>query len=389
MIGEPPVEPPVEHALLRDAVRAFLAAELPPERVRALDEARRVPRELWRRLGALGWMGLSIPERYGGAGADTATTAVVVEELARAFPSVAGDYVLAAMVARLLGEHGTERQLEQLLPGIASGERMVAVALTEPGAGTDLLALRTHATLGDDGWAIRGQKLYTTMAEEADALIVLARTDPVEPTHRARGLTLLIVPREQPAVEVRRLRLMAMRASGTCEVFLDGAHAPADAFVGRRGRGFHQLLGMLDAERVLGAAIALGIAGAALDLAVAYARTRVAFGRPIGALQAIQHPLADSAVELAAARLLAAEAARLVDGGRPASHASAMAKVAASEAALRGTDRGMRVLAAHGLTEESPMGMLLRDARMQAFSPLSNEMARNVIGEQLGLPRSY
>jgi acyl-CoA dehydrogenase len=182
---------------------------------------------------------------------------------------------------------------------------------------------------------------------------------------------------------------MGMRAACTCEVFLDDARAPADAVVGQRGRGWYHLLATLDEERILCAAMYVGITAAALDQAVQYARDREAFGRPIGGFQAVQHPLADVATELAQIRLLTDKAAWLQSNGRECSTEAAMAKLAATETAVRATDRCMRVLAGYGLVEESPMERLFRDTRLGPFSPISNEMVRNFIGERLGLPRSY
>jgi acyl-CoA dehydrogenase len=383
------IDAPPEHELLREAVREFFARELPEERIRELDRARHVPRELWSRLGELGWLALPVPEQYGGAGADVATSAILVEEIARRFPSVAVDWVLVSMTARLLAEVGTEAERAELLPRLARGAYVLAYGMTEPDGGTDVLGLRTRADLDRDGWVLRGQKLYTSMADDADEILVLARTDPPEDGKRARGLSLVRTPRAQPGVQVRRLQLMAMRAAGTCEVFLDDARAPADALLGQRGRGFYHLLATLDNERILAGAISLGIAAAALDEAVRYARERTAFGRPIGAFQAIQHSLADAATELEQARLLLGKAAAEQSAGRDCSTVAAMAKLACTELAVRVTDRGMRVLAGYGLVEESPMERLFRDARLGPFSPITNEMTRNFIGERLGLPKSY
>jgi acyl-CoA dehydrogenase len=182
---------------------------------------------------------------------------------------------------------------------------------------------------------------------------------------------------------------MGMRAACTCEVFLDDARAPADAVVGERGRGWYHLLSTLDEERILCAAMYVGITAAVLDQAVRYALDREAFGRPIGGFQAVQHPLADVATELAQIRLLTDKAAWLQSNGRDCATEAAMAKLAATETAVRATDRCMRVLAGFGLVEESPMERLFRDARLGPFSPISNEMAKNFIGERLGLARSY
>jgi acyl-CoA dehydrogenase len=190
-------------------------------------------------------------------------------------------------------------------------------------------------------------------------------------------------------VQVRRLELMGMRAACTCEVFLDDAKAPADAVVGEEGRGWQTLLRTLDEERILCAAMYVGITSAALDQALQYARERSAFGRPIGAFQAVQHPLADTATDLEQVRLLTAKAAWLQDNGMDCATEAAMAKLAASEVAVRATDRCMRVLGGYGLVEVTAMERLFRDTRLGPFSPISNEMVRNFVGQRLGLPRSY
>jgi acyl-CoA dehydrogenase len=378
-----------EHELLRDSVRAFFDRELPEERIRELDRLRRIPRELWQRFAQLGWMGLSVPTEFGGSGADVMASAVLCEELARRFPSLATDWLLVSMAARVLRESATPAQKAELLPRLANGEFLMSFGMSEPGGGTDVLALKTRATLEGGDWVIKGQKLYTSLADDADAILVLCRTDPADGAKRGRGLSLILTPRHQPAVEVRRLELMGMRAACTCEVFLDGARAPADAVVGERGRGWPTLLRTLDEERILCAAMYVGITSAALEQALQYARDRHAFGRPIGGFQAVQHPLADTAIDLEQIRLLTAKAAWLQSNGRDCATEAAMAKLAASEAAIRATDRCMRVLGGYGMVEATAMERLFRDARLGPFSPISNEMVRNFVGERLGLARSY
>ena len=333
-------------------------------------------------------MGLSVPVEFGGSGADVMTGAVFCEELARRFPSLATDWLLVSMTARILREAGTPAQRAEYLPRVASGDFLMGFGMSEPGGGTDVLALKTRASREGDEWVVRGQKLYTSFADDADAILVLCRTEP-EGAKRARGLSLVLTPRNQPAVEVRRLELMGMRAACTCEVFLDGARAPADAVVGQEGRGWYHLLATLDEERILCAAMYVGITGAALDQALQYARDRQAFGRPIGAFQAVQHPLADTATELEQIRLITAKAAWLQSNGRECATEAAMAKLAATETAIRATDRCMRVLGGYGMVEESPMERLLRDTRLGPFSPISNEMVRNFVSERLGLAKSY
>jgi len=378
-----------EHEMLRDSVRAFFERELPEKRIREMDRARKIPRDIWKRFAALGWQGLSVPTEFGGSGADVSTAAVFTEELARRFPSLATDWLLVSMTARILRESGTAKQKAELLPRLAAGDFLMSFGMSEPGGGTDVLALKTRASLQGGEWVVRGQKLYTSFADDADAILVLCRTDPAPDAKRARGLSLVLTPRNQPGVQVRRLELMGQRAACTCEVFLDDARAPADTVVGEQGRGWYTLLRSLDEERILCAAMYVGITAAALEQALQYAQDRNAFGRPIGAFQAVQHPLAETATELEQIRLLTAKAAWLQSQGMDCATEAAMAKLAASEAAVRATDRGMRVLGGYGLVEESPMERLFRDTRLGLFSPISNEMVKNFVAERLGLPRSY
>lgn len=379
----------VETDLLRDTVRAFFRDECPPDKVREHDLARRYPKELWRRMGELGWLGLPVAEQHGGAGADVRTSVVIVEELARHFASLAVDWVIVSMDARLVEQFGTEEQRAELLPRLARGELTMAFGMSEPDGGTDVLSLRTRAHLHEGQWVVKGQKLYTSMADESELLIALCRTSDSPDGKKARGLSLILVPTGQPAVQIRRLHLMGMRAAGTCEVFLDDAKAPATGVVGEEGRGFYHLLSTLDNERILAAAISLGIAQGALDEMTRYAKERHAFGRPIGGFQAIQHYVADAATDVKAARLLVEHAADLQSRGLDCATESTMAKLFAGEMVNRVTDRGMRILGGYGLVEESPMERHFRDARLQVFSPISNEMARNFIGERMGLPKSY
>jgi acyl-CoA dehydrogenase len=376
--------------LLRRSAREFFTREYPPARIRAMDEAHELDPELWRAIAALGWLGLSIPPQYGGAGASTVAAAVLMEEIARFFASLAVDYALGGMIARLLADVGTADQRAAWLPGFAAGKTILAFGISEPSGGTDALALTTRARLEGDQWVVTGQKLWTSLAHQASAIITVARTDdPDPPDRRARGISLIIVPTGQPGLTISRVHLAGMRAAGTCLCTFDEATAPADHLLGPRGRGFHAMRGMLDVERVLGGAISVGIARGALEDAVAYATQRQAFGRPIGAFQAIQHPLAESAAEIEAARLLVHHVAALVDGGAQPTKEAAMAKLFAAEVAIRATDRGMRTMGAHGLAAESDMQRYFRDARLQVFSPVSNEMAKNIVGEALGMPRSY
>jgi acyl-CoA dehydrogenase len=276
-----------------------------------------------------------------------------------------------------------------LLPGVADGSTMLSYGMSEPGAGTDLLRLRTTAREVDGAWELNGQKTWITMGTEADVILVVARTDPPQDGRLSRGITVIAVPADQPGVVRQRVHLAGMRAGMTSEIFLDGARAPLENVVGKRGRAMSILGRTLDIERLLSAAISVGIASAALDLQVHYAKDRHAFERPIGAFQAVQHPIADSASELMAVRAMLQLTARRMDAGENVMSLAAMAKLHAGETTARIVDRAMRTMGAMGLAVEHPMQMYFRDARLALFSPMSNEMARNTIGEALGLPRSY
>lgn len=388
MLTTRPFGEPTERSHLRATVQSLLAKHLPPHRALECDRQGVFDRAAWDALGAAGLLGLGCAEDLGGSGGTVGDSFAVVEEVARVLPSLAVDVVLGGMAMRLLSETdaGAARAL---LPALAEGRTIGAFGLSEPDAGTDLLNLRTTAREVDGGWVLNGQKLWISLAMEADVIFTLARTDEADPEHRSRGLTLIAVPTDQASVVTRRVHMAGMRAAISTELFLDGARAPLDNVVGERGRGMAALGRTLDIERVLAAGISLGIGRGALDLHLQHLRQRKAFGRALGSLQVLQHAAADSMTELTAARALTACAIAAIESGAPARDLSGMAKMNAAEATARVVDRGMRAMGAMGLAEESAMQMFFRDARLQLFSPVSNEMVRNFLGEAMGLPRSY
>lgn len=388
MLGTAPLNEPDTRVELRALTAELLSRHLPPEKALATDRAGSFDRSLWLRFGEAGLLGLAADEARGGSGGTVGDAVAVTEEIARVLPSLAVDYVLSGMAMRMLAEPDCGA-VSAWLPEVAAGRMICSYGLSEPEAGTDLLALRTRAAEVKGEWRVTGQKTWISLAGEADYVFVLCRTDPPQEGRRSRGLSLIAVPTDQPGVTVRRVHLAGMRAAMTCEVFFDDAVAPLENLVGERGRGMRVLSKALDVERVMAAAISLGIARGALDLHIAYAKERTAFGRPIGAFLAIQHPAADSIAEFTAARALVNTTVAMLESGQEALAHAAMAKLFAAEAAARIVDRGMRAMGAMGLAEESAMQMYFRDARLQLFSPISNEMVRNVLGEALGLPRSY
>jgi len=388
VFGTRPFEEPRERGDLRELVESLLARELPPDRALALDRDGLFASGAWSALGKAGLLGLGGDEPEGGTGGTVGDAVAVVEEIARVLPSLAVDYVTCGMAMRMLGD-AKGSAADAWLPEIAAGTMLCSFGMSEPDVGTDLLNLRTSARVEDGRWVLRGQKLWISLAQEAEVAFVLCRTDPPPEGRRARGLSVIAVPLGQPGVTVRRVHLAGMRAAGTCEIFFDDATAPLENLVGERGRGMALLGRTLDVERVLAAGLSLGIGRAALDLHLTHLRERTAFGGAIGRFQALQHAAADSLADLSASRALVNTAVRSLEDGVPSTALTAMAKLTAAESTARIVDRGMRAMAAHGLAEESAMQMYFRDARLQLFSPVSNDMIRNILGESLGLPRSY
>ncbi|HEY5854230.1 MAG TPA: acyl-CoA dehydrogenase family protein [Aldersonia sp.] len=379
-----------ERADLRRVVREIVEAYAPPQRIAELDEARAFDLPLYEALGQAGLIGLDAdPDEP--CGADPRHQIVVLEELGAGPTSMAVCLVVQYMGVGLLSEYGTARQRAEMLGPLLGGRERVSFALTEPDGGTDVArVMRTRATQSGDGcWVIDGAKTWISGPLHATNLIVLARTAPAQGS-AIDGITMFVVPAAAAGVTVRELDTFAIHGLDTCEVTFDHVTVGPDAVLGEVDRGFRQVIATLNGERLNAAAVALGIARGALDAAVDYGRTRHAFGRPVGSFQAGQHRLADAAIATEAARALTRHAADATATGARPDILSAMAKVAASEAAIAATDAGMRLMGGSGFSTEYPMQRLFRDARLYTFAPLTNEMLRNHIGEKyLGLPRSF
>ena len=379
-----------KHKALQETVRTFLERECPRSLVRELDEKEEFPFDQWASLGRIGLLGAPFPEEYGGAGGDILDEIIITEELAKGFAALAYAYLVTVSFGGItLHWFGSEEQKRHYLPMLCNGTARYSLALTEPGGGTDILgALQTRARREGDEYVLSGQKVFCTGAHVAHSVIVVARTNP-NPPKKAEGLTLFLVDLPAEGMEIRPMKHLGVRAVAANQIFLNDVRVPASQVLGEVDRGWYHIIQTLNNERIEIAALCLGIAQAALDDAVAYAKERHAFGRPIGQFQAIQHQLADSFVETELARAMVYKAAWLQSQGLPVAAEAAMAKLVASEAALRVSSRGMEIMAGAGYMMDTDMQRYWRDARLFTFAPISNEMVRNLLGQHLGLPRSY
>ena len=372
---------PEELIEIQRTVRAFCEAEVKP-RAREWDEAETFPREVVGRLGEMGLMGIAVPEEYGGAGMGALAVAVVVEEVARF------DGSLALTVASHNGlgtghilRFGTEEQRRRYLPPLARGERLAAWALTEPGSGSDAAGLRTTAVPRGDRWVLNGSKTFITQGTVGDVYVVLART---EPDRRQHGITAFILEKGLRGFTQKPIRgKLGVRSSDTAELILDEVEVPEAQRLGAVGEGFLDTLQILDRGRITIGAMAVGLARGALEEGRAYARERKAFGRPIAEFQAIAFCLADMATETAAARLLVHRAAALCDAGVPFGKEASMAKLFASEAAMRATSKAIQIHGGYGYTRDFPVERYYRDAKLTEIGEGTSEVQRMVISREI------
>lgn len=375
-----------EQETFRRTVARFVDAEVVPE-ARALDEAAAFPRALFRRVGELGWLGLRYPESLGGAGADMVTYCLLTEELARGSLSLAAAVAMQSLMGtHFIYKHGSADLHGRYLVPALRGELVTAFALTEPGAGSDVAGIATRAERRGGGWVLRGAKTWVTNAPVADVLTVAAKTS----AGRGMGnIALFLVDRAARGVTLgKRIDKMSVRASETGEILLEDVEVPGDHLLGGETGGVEQIGAILAEIRVMTAALSVGVARAAYEAALAYARERVAFGKPIVEHQAITFKLADMLTSLHAAALTTYQAAGAIDAGRPVAREAAMTKLFASEAAVRITDEAARIFASYGLAMEYPAQRFFRDARFLLPGGGTSEILRVVIGRELDWDRS-
>ncbi len=370
-----------EQQQLRRAVREFAEAEILPH-VREWDEHSTFPAAVIAKCGQMGLLGSIFPEEFGGAGYGYIEYALVIEELARIDPSVA---LIVAAHTSLCSNHlylaGTEEQKQKYLPKLASGEWLGSWSLTEPEAGSDAAGTKTTAVRDGDSWILNGTKTFTTNAHYAQVCVVMAVTDKTRDHH---GISAFLVEADAPGFRPgKKEDKLGMRASDTGEVILTDCRVGADALLGTAGEGFVDALRVLDGGRISIAALSLGIAQGAFDASLKYSKQRKQFGRLISDFQAIQFKLADMATEIAAARLLVQRAAWLKDQGRSVNTESAMAKLYASEIAVKAANEAVQIHGGYGFTKDYPVEKFYRDVKLMTIGEGTSEIQKLVIARQL------
>jgi len=372
-----------EHQLFRQTLRRFVDDEIRPV-ANEWEHSGRYPTEIVESMKQMGLFGITVPEEYGGLGADFVSLALVFEEISRGWMGIAGILGTHSLACFIIARHGTEEQKDRFLADLASGERRTGIALTEPDAGTDLQGIKTRAIRDGDHYVISGSKLWITNARYADPLPVLVKTDPdTTPAHR--GMSLILVEKGTEGFEVSRdLPKLGYKGTESCEVQLDNVRVPVENLVGGvEGRGFQQVMSGLEIGRINIAARAVGIAQEAYNQALAYANDREAFGRKISGFQAIQLKLAEMATNTQAARLLVWWAASQADQGKRVDMEAGMAKYFASEVACTNALDSMRIHGGMGYSQELDIERLYRDAPLMVIGEGTNEIMRMVIARGL------
>lgn len=361
------------------AIDDFCQRECPPHRRREVTDGGKIAHDvdLYRRLAATGWLGLTIPEAYGGCGGDLADVALLTERLAYHRLPVTG-YLTTVITAQALIRFGTEEQKKRVLPGVAGGD-VLSIAITEPDIGSDAAGVRTRARRDGDGWRIDGEKTYTSNANHARWVLVVTRTDPDAAKHR--GISLFLVPLER--VEVTKLDMLGHIDTTTTRY--NGVHAGNDDIVGGLDTGWRALVEGLNSERMILGADAVGVGQRAFDDVVRYAKQRHQFGQPIGRFQALQHGLAETATKLLAARLLVRHVAELLDDGDPAPAEASMAKLLATETAQQAALQGMQFMGGMGYSMDCDMQSYVRDSLVMTIFGGTSQIQKNIIAGQLGL----
>jgi alkylation response protein AidB-like acyl-CoA dehydrogenase len=370
-----------EQTAVQRLARDFVDREIAPHVVE-WDRAESVDRGIVKKLGDVGFLGLTVPEEYGGSGGGHLAYCLVTEELGRGDSSVRGIVsVSLGLVAKSIASWGSEEQKREWLPRLCSGEAVGSFGLTEPGTGSDAANLTTKAVRDGDEYVITGTKMFITNGTWADVVLLFARTGGA-PGHK--GVSAFLVPADAPGLERRTIHgKLGLRGQATAELVLDGVRVPAAAMIGPEGKGFSVAMSALAKGRMSVAAGCVGIAQACLDAAVGYAGEREQFGTPIAGHQLVQELISDIAVDVAAARLLTWQVADHIDRGLPFATESSIAKLFASEAAVRCANKALQVFGGYGYIDEYPVGKLLRDARVMTLYEGTSQIQKLLIGRAL------
>ncbi|MGW7358487.1 acyl-CoA dehydrogenase family protein [Streptomyces sp. NPDC054802] len=370
-----------ERTAVRQLARDFVDREITPHVVE-WDRAESVDRGIVKKLGSLGFLGLTVDEEYGGSGGDHLSYCLVTEELGRGDSSVRGIVsVSLGLVTKTIASYGTEEQKRHWLPRLTAGDALGCFGLTEPGTGSDAGSLTTRAVRDGDDWVINGSKMFITNGTWADVVLLFARTNDT-PGHK--GVSAFLVPTDIPGLGRRTIHgKLGLRGQATAELVLEDVRVPGSAMLGPEGKGFSIAMSALAKGRMSVAAGCVGIAQAALDAAVGYAKEREQFGRSIAHYQLVQELISDIAVDVDAARLLTWRVADLIERGEEFATAASKAKLFASEAAVRAANNALQVFGGYGYIDEYPVGKLLRDARVMTLYEGTSQIQKLIIGRAL------
>jgi acyl-CoA dehydrogenase len=381
-----------DHQAIRDAVR-HLCSSFDDAYWAGLDDRHEFPWAFYKAMAKGGWIGIAMPEAYGGGGQGIAEASILLEEVAASGACMNGASAIHLSIFGMhpVVVHGSEELKNRILPDVAAGRMHVAFGVTEPDAGLDTTSITTRAVVDGDHYVVRGRKVWTSKALESDKVLLLVRTTPKSEAARPTdGMTLLVADLKDPAVHITAIPKLGRNAVASCEVVYDGLEVSFADRVGEEGQGFHYLLSGLNAERILVASEALGMGRAALRRGVAYAKERVVFGRPIGSNQGISFPLAEAHARLNAAALVIREAAWRIDRNLPCGEQANTAKYLAADAGFKAADVAVQTHGGFGYAQEYHVERYFREARLPRIAPVSQEMVLNYLAEHvLGLPRSY
>lgn len=382
-----------EEDVFRRTVRDWVNAKYPKNKVNEMErledhDGSNFPEEYFRDLAEAGFLGIGIEEGLGGQGGGAMIQAILMEELARNLAGLTWVWGISSFCAKSVQKFAGPEIREQFVGDMVNGDKKIAIAITEPGAGTDLLGgMITRAKKVDGGYRINGAKIWSTMAHVSDYLLLLAKTS--EGEKAAYGKTLFLVPTDQAGVVATTIPKLGMRCVGSCEVQLDDAFVPDSHVMGEAEHGWKHILTTLNNERILVAALGTGVLRGVIEDAIAYAKERHAFGQPIGDFQVIQHWIAEMEMKRSQAELLTYKAAWLYDQGMDAGVESSVAKAVAAEYASWAADRGIQILGGMGYSAEFDMQRYWRDVRLYQIGPVTNEMVRNIVAQSVGLERSF